>query len=159
MSRNGDPAALNIELDFTLTAEAVVPLGIEEESLARLTRFVLRSEGGKGPWAVTVALVGDARLQALHRDFMGLDSPTDIMTFPNDEDGAEGPHGGDLVISVDHAQTQAAAWGLTPDQEIQFLVIHGLLHLLGWRDDSDAQREEMLDRQQALFEQWRSEGS
>ena len=93
------------------------------------------------------------RLQALHRDFMGIDTPTDIMTFPTDDEG-EGCRGGDLVISVDHARTQAGAWGMSPADEIRFLVVHGLLHLLGWRDDTDEERERMLERQQALLDSW-----
>jgi probable rRNA maturation factor len=155
----GDDAAGDgeLELDFTLTVEAIAPAGIAEDELARLSQFVLGAEGARGSWEIAVALVDDARLQALHRDFMGIDSPTDIMTFPIGDDGTSNAQGGDLVISVDHAQTQAAAWGLTPPEETQFLVIHGLLHLLGWRDDSDTERRAMLERQQALFERWRGE--
>ncbi len=109
-----------------------------------------------GNWEVTVILVDDERLQALHRDFMGIDAPTDIMTFPLAESGME-PFGGELVISVDHAATQADAWGLAPADEIRFLVIHGLLHLLGWRDDSAASRQSMLERQRTLLHAWRAE--
>jgi rRNA maturation RNase YbeY len=117
--------------------------------------FVLATEQAEGPWDVTVALVNDQRLQELHSTFMGIDTPTDIMTFPNNEAGEE-LNGGELVISVDHAMTQAGAWGLSPEEEIKFLVTHGLLHLLGWRDDTDEQRLSMLARQQRLFDEWRS---
>ncbi len=85
---------------------------------------------------------------------MGIDTPTDIMTFPSGEADDE-PHGGELVISVDHATTQAGAWELSPEEEIRFLVTHGLMHLLGWRDDTDEQRRTMLERQQQLFDAWR----
>jgi probable rRNA maturation factor len=148
-----DPEGLDLE--FVLATEIAAPFDIDEDELARLARFVLESEGAGGSWEVTVALVDDARLQALHREFMGIDSPTDVMTFPSDDD-VPGGRGGDLVISVDHALTQATAWGLSPADEIRFLAIHGLLHLLGWRDDSETQRKLMLDRQQALFERWRA---
>jgi probable rRNA maturation factor len=155
MSSRGAVNDQGLDVEFTLTAEAATFRGIDEEDLARLSRSVLEAENAAGSWDVTVALVDDARLQALHRDFMGIDSPTDIMTFPSD-DGTGRTQGGDLAISVDHARTQAEAWGLTPEDEIRFLVIHGLLHLLGWRDDSDALRGAMLERQEALFEEWRS---
>ena len=55
--------------------------------------------------------------------------------------------------------TQAVAWGHSPSEEIVFLVVHGLLHLLGWRDDTDEQRQSMLDRQHDLFERWRQQAS
>lgn len=142
-------------LSFTLVTEVEAPPGIDGDELEALTAFVLATERAGGPWEVSVALVDDDRLQELHRDFMGIDSPTDIMTFPNGEEGDE-PHGGELVISVDHARSQASAWGLSPEEEIRFLAIHGLLHLLGWRDDTDEQRRSMLERQQQLFDDWRA---
>lgn len=148
-----DPLAL----EFSLVAEAEVPTGLSEDALANLAAFVLEDEGATGAWEVTVALVDDLRLQALHRDFMGIDTPTDVMTFPL-EDEARGVRGGELAISVDHALTQAGAWGLTPAGEVEFLVVHGVLHLLGWRDESDADRERMLARQAELIDRWRRSG-
>ena len=144
-----------VELEFSLTAEAEPPAGLSADRLEDLTRFVLTAEDGSGYWEISVALVDDHRLQALHRDFMGIDTPTDIMTFPWDDSPEAPSRGGELVISVDHAQTQAAAWGMTPPAEVEFLVAHGLLHLLGWRDETDERRQRMLARQTELIEQWR----
>jgi probable rRNA maturation factor len=145
-----------LDLSFSLVKEAEAPPGVAVERLESLAAFVLSSERATGSWEITVALVDDARLQWLHRDFMGIDSPTDIMTFPADESAGE-TQGGELVISVDHAKTQAVAWGLTPGEEIAFLVAHGLLHLCGWRDDTDEQRARMLERQHVLIDQWRQQ--
>ena len=95
-----------------------------------LAAFVLSSEGATGSWEITVALVDDARLQSLHRDFMGIDTPTDIMTFPADESAGE-TQGGELV---DLGRSRRDAGGRVgtsrPEEEIAFLVVHGLLHLL-----------------------------
>ena len=147
-----------LALGFSLISEAEPPHEIESDDLEALTAFVLASEGATGSWEVTVALVGDDHLQELHRDFMGIDTPTDIMTFPSSE-GDDEPCGGELVISVDHVRTQAGAWGLSPAAELRFLVTHGLLHLLGWRDDSDEQRRTMLERQQRLLDAWHRRSS
>jgi probable rRNA maturation factor len=142
-----------LDLDFSLVAETDHAPRIDEPELEELTAHVLRNEGATGRWGVTVALVDDARLQALHRDFMGSDTPTDIMTFPADE-AEGGSRGGELVISVDHARERAGEWGLSPEGEVRFLVAHGLLHLLGWRDDSGDERARMLERQRALLAAW-----
>jgi probable rRNA maturation factor len=147
-----------LDLSFSLVKDAEAPPGVAVDSLESLAAFVLSADGATGSWEVTVALVDDARLQSLHRDFMGIDSPTDIMTFPADESAGE-TQGGELVISVDHAMTQAVAWGLSPGEEIAFLVAHGLLHLCGWRDDTDEQRARMLERQHVLIDQWRQQVS
>ncbi len=149
-------ASHRLDLSFALIQEVEVPAGIADDRLESLTAFVLSAEGATGSWEITVALVDDARLQSLHRDFMGIDTPTDIMTFPADESAGE-IQGGELVISVDHAMTQAGAWGFSPEDEIAFLVVHGLLHLTGWRDDTEEQRERMLARQEDLIDRWRQQ--
>ena len=145
-----------LDLSFSLVKEVEPPTGLVSDELETLAAFVLSSEGASGDWEITVALVDDARLQSLHRDFMGIDTPTDIMTFPADESAGE-LQGGELAISVDHAKTQAVAWGLSPTEEIVFLVVHGLLHLCDWRDDTDERRQSMLARQHDLFERWQQQ--
>jgi rRNA maturation RNase YbeY len=152
-----DSVSEQLDLSFSVVREAEAPPGVADDDLESLAVFVLSTEGATGSWQVTVALVDDARLQSLHREFMGIDTPTDVMTFPVDESPGE-IQGGELVISVDHAVTQASAWGLSPDEEIAFLVVHGLLHLCGWRDDTDEQRQRMLDRQRELIGWWRQRG-
>ena len=145
-----------LDLSFSLVQAAEAPPGVASHQLESLAAFVLAAEGATGSWKIAVALVGDARLQSLHRDFMGIDTPTDIMTFPADE-SPEQIQGGELAISVDHASIQGAAWGHSPEEEIAFLVVHGLLHLTGWRDDTKEQRERMLVRQHDLVDQWRQQ--
>ncbi|MFN8592986.1 MAG: rRNA maturation RNase YbeY [Thermomicrobiales bacterium] len=144
-----------LTLEFSVAAEAEWPRGLRDADLESLCAFTLTEESARGAWEIVVALVSDWRLQDLHREFMGIDSPTDIMTFPYDQPGRQGG-GGDLVISVDHALSQSAAWGLTPAEEVEFLVVHGTLHLLGWSDEDDAKRERMLARQGEIFDRWRA---
>jgi probable rRNA maturation factor len=151
-------ASERLDLSFSLVTEAELSPGVAGDGLEALAAFVLSSEGATGYWEITVALVDDARLQSLHRDFMGIDTPTDIMTFPADESSGENP-GGELAISVDHAMTQAVEWGFSPGEEVAFLTVHGLLHLLGWRDESIEQRQSMLERQHALIDRWRQQAS
>jgi rRNA maturation RNase YbeY len=77
---------------------------------------------------------------------MDIPEPTDIMTFPDDDQP-----GGDIVISVEQAERQRHddAWPLA--QELRFLVLHGALHLTGWDDATADLRAAMLDRQRAIL--------
>lgn len=151
-----------------LTVEADVPLSgeLSESSIASLALHVLREESADGAWTLGFRFVNDAVMQAMHLEFMGLDSPTDIMTFPIDDDedwafggdaGMATSQGGDIVISVERAAEQAVDgnWGL--DQELQFLIIHGILHLLDWDDHDNADRAAMLDRQRFLLGAWQED--
>lgn len=143
--------------------ENVVPLpdAVTEERIASLVDFALRAEEALGGWTVGLRFVSDAEMQQMHLDFMGLDSPTDIMTFPHEsedwisaDDVAAEEWGGDIVISVDRAADQAVEgdWDLT--HELFFLVCHGMLHLLDWDDHDDADRARMLARQREILQEW-----
>ena len=149
----GTATGNDLDLEVEVVAEASLPEGLDPDQLRDIVGFVLGREGASGPWQVAVAVVDDERLRALHRDFMGLDTPTDVMTFPlGDADlGAGEARGGDVVVSVERAAEQAPAFGHTAAAEVRFLVVHGLLHLCGWDDGTDEQRARMLARQAALL--------
>lgn len=145
-----------VSLDFSFEPMAIVPFAIDPERMAGITRFVLEQQDASGQWTIVVAAVSDDHLQGLHLDFMGIDEPTDVMTFPISESGGE--QGGDIAISLDHALARGVEWGNAPAEEIEFLLAHGLLHLLGWRDEDEAQRTAMLKRQTELLQAFQAVG-
>ena len=137
-------------LDETVRVDVVVRTDVSEldqERLRSIVRFVLGAEKQRGGWAVTVVLVADDELRALHQRFMGIDEETDVMTFPLGEE----LRGGDIVVSVHRASEQAASYGHTAPRELEFLVVHGVLHLTGWDDGDAAMRSAMLARQGELL--------
>jgi probable rRNA maturation factor len=91
---------------------------------------------------LTLVLTGDERLQTLNRDFLGRDAPTDVISFPADETDPETGRRylGDVVISLPRAGEQAMLRGHTREAEVQLLVVHGVLHLLG-HDHAEAQEK------------------
>jgi len=152
---------MSVSVDLQVTSDVEVP---EEASLAALTglvRHVLDSEGASGAWSMVIQFTSDSEIQRLHRDFMGIDEPTDIMTFPYDGSDEAFPGvmdevtGGDVVISVDSARANAGTAGWSTGEEVLFLVTHGVLHLVGWNDHTDPERDAMLDRQHELLRAWK----
>ena len=91
-----------------------------------------------GPCEVHVLVTGDDRIRALNRDYLGHDQPTDVLSFP---DGDVLPSGrrllGQIVISLDTARCQAEDEGHSEIRELQELILHGTLHLLGYDHESD----------------------
>lgn len=105
-----------------------VPVDLLERAAAAALRH------GPGPEAdLTLVLAGDERLQALNRQFLGKDRPTDVLSFPSDETDPETGRRylGDVLISVPRAAEQSAARGHSLEAELQLLAVHGVLHLLG----------------------------
>jgi probable rRNA maturation factor len=80
-------------------------------------------------------IAGDAELRRLNCKFLGKDYPTDVLSFPS-----AGPRVGDIAISFPRARAQARAFGHGTGQEIQVLMLHGLLHLLGMDHATDGGR-------------------
>jgi probable rRNA maturation factor len=139
---------VSLDLSTDIFIESPVPPEITEDRLVALLAFGLTAENAAGSWHVELVLGDDDLLRRLHREFMGLDSPTDIMTFPDHEpDADESGSGGQIYISVERAAEQAADYGQTVSDEIAFLVLHGVLHLCGWDDATDGDRAAMLDHQ------------
>lgn len=100
---------------------------------------------GKQPTEVSLLLTSDAAIRRLNREYRDVDSATDVLTFPLDEDG-----GGDIAISLDTAERQAAARGVDLTTELAYLAIHGALHLVGLDDITDRQRAEMMREMNAV---------
>ncbi len=99
---------------------------------------------------LTIVLTGDGRIQALNRDFLGRDAPTDVLSFPADETDPETGRRylGDVVISLPRAVEQAAGRGHAVEAEVQLLAVHGVLHLLG-HDHADAEERARMWAAQA----------
>lgn len=149
-------AEQTLDLDVTTVSEvALTPVApATERDLILLSWLTLEAEEAAGDWQIAFVLVDDVRLQQFHIDFMGIDEPTDIMTFEQDAiDGEPGHpvHGGDLIISVDRVVEQATSNGNTPGRELLFVAVHGLLHLTGWVDHSAKERAAMLARGEELL--------
>jgi probable rRNA maturation factor len=102
---------------------------------------------GKSESSATIAFVSDKSIQKLNRQFRDIDKATDVLSFPADE-----PNNlGDVAISIDTAASQAKANGLSLENEIAQLILHGLLHLSGYdheTDDGEMNRLELRLRRQ-----------
>jgi probable rRNA maturation factor len=157
----GEDDADQIAVDIQLAPGA--PAEVTPAGLAALARFALRAEGRSGPLSVGLLVVDDATIQALHAAHMGIDEPTDALTFALDDgddfvSGEATPLLGEVVVSFETAAAQAGDYGHAPAREVQFLIVHGLLHLLGWDDATAESRAAMLDRQAAILAAFERDG-
>ncbi|MBM3124836.1 MAG: rRNA maturation RNase YbeY [Chloroflexi bacterium] len=107
--------------------------------LKRAARLTLESASGANPPRsaakadLTIVLSDDARLREMNREYLGIDAPTDVLSFPaSDADPETGRrYLGDILISIPRAAAGAEAAGHSLEAEVQLLVVHGVLHLLG----------------------------
>jgi probable rRNA maturation factor len=96
----------------------------------------LQAEVAKGR-TFDCLIAGDAELRRLNREYRRKDYATDVLSFPAAEPG---PFVGDLAISFDRAREQAREFGHSTDDELRILLLHGVLHLLGYDHENDSGR-------------------
>ena len=135
---------------------------VDELGLLQLAEFALAQLRIHPQAELSILLVDEAAMAELHQRFMDQPGPTDVMSFPMDELrapelGQSPPRGtlGDIVICPQFTSAQAPENGREPAEEIQYLLIHGLLHLLG-HDHADAgERAVMFGLNDRIIADWR----
>jgi probable rRNA maturation factor len=119
-------------------------LAVDRAMLRRAVRAVLLHEGPADA-QISLAIVDDPTIQELHLRYLGEDEPTDVMSFvlECDEQRLEG----EVIVSADTARIAAKQYGSSPLDELLLYVVHGVLHLAGYRDDSRRGRATMRARE------------
>ncbi|HUX04055.1 MAG TPA: rRNA maturation RNase YbeY [Acidimicrobiales bacterium] len=153
---------------------------IDLERWVQLANGALVDEGVRGLAEVSLIFADEATIAALNQQFMGKPGPTDVLSFPIDfepeptgrvpDAGGTGPGEppspeipqliGDVVICPAVAARNAIEHECTLDEELALLVVHGVLHLLGWDHDDDEEAERMEARERELLARhYRKHGS
>ena len=134
---------------------------VDEQRLLRLARFILDELRIHPQAELSILLIDEATMSEYHERFMGLPGPTDVLSFPMDElrppgDGDEPPLGllGDVVLCPTVTAAQAAENGRTPEGEADYLLVHGLLHLLGYDHAEPDEKAVMFGLNDRLVAAW-----
>ena len=150
-----------------LPITADVP-GISDEKRAfirRVIRTALAAEGVTFPCEIDVLLTHDAGIHQINLDMRQVDRATDVLSFPEfdltpgqlpGEEDADPGTGlvplGDMVISMEHVAAQAKEYGHSNRRELAYLVVHSVLHLLGYDHlDEGPQKKQMRAREEAIL--------
>ncbi len=120
---------------------------LEEAVAAVIQAVVSQTDLITDPVNATVVLSSDAEVRALNAQFRGKDKPTNVLSFPADLQFGQEPGGqrelGDVILAAETVQAEANATGIPVIHHFQHLVLHGLLHLLGYDHEEDAAAEQM----------------
>jgi probable rRNA maturation factor len=130
----------------------------QPEVLRQAAEATLLQQRVVGACELTILVTGDETSRELNRRHRGVEAPTDVLAFPNE---AKGPfvdppelprYLGDVIVSFPRAEAQASEAGNQVLAELQLLVVHGVLHLLGYDDQTGPERARMWDAQQAVLD-------
>jgi probable rRNA maturation factor len=118
---------------------------VEASLIERAANLVLQYAGPPEPESLTVVISDDEQLERLNQQYLGIEAPTDVLSFPDgslDPDAGE-VYLGDVIISYPRACAQASAGGHPVEHELELLVTHGVLHLLGYDHGEPEEKEAM----------------
>lgn len=131
---------------------------VDEDAVRGLALRVLTSEGVAAPAEVGVVITDDETVRDLNRRYLDRDEPTDVLSFPLMETGEPfvGPpdgiaHLGEVIVSYPTAERRAREQGHGIEQEIAHLVVHGLLHLLGYDHEEPEEERRMRSLEDRLL--------
>lgn len=129
-------------------------LRVSPRGLERLVRRALAAEGVERA-EISILLADDRQIAAVHRRWLGVPGPTDVITFDLSTGNATLPPlgmlAGDIVVSTETARRMARAVGSTPRRELSYYIVHGLLHLTGYDDHTPADRRAMRARERTVM--------
>ena len=142
------------EYDISVS-DGVEPL-IPEDEIISTCNFVLAQEKVVRPCMVSISIVSDEEIRTVNRTWRNTDAVTDVISLeverPNDEDLAPGEpcELGDILLASAYIKQQAATYHTTPADEFRVMLVHAMLHLLGYDHLNDEEAECMEAREDAL---------
>ena len=136
-------------------------LDADSAGLVRLATFTLDQLRIHPQAELSILLVDEDTMSSYHEKYMGEPGPTDVLSFPMDElrvptDGEEPPEGllGDIVLCPSVTNRQAAEHGRSADAEAEYLLVHGMLHLLGFDHAEPEEKAEMFGLKDKIIDAW-----
>ena len=138
------------------------PEPLDLTAFERLAEFVLDREEAPVYTELSIAIVEVFEMTELNEKYRGKEGPTDVLSFECDDLCAAEPDEpvtlGDVVIAPEIAEAQAEEYGHTVEQELNLLLVHGVLHLLGYDHEADSDASVMQARERALLTAWDAAG-
>lgn len=133
-------------------------LTLDLDFFRRLAEEVLGLEKVDSEVELSIVLVTEDEIRELNAQYRGIDTPTDVLSFPQSHDDQEGPHLlGDVAISPQVAQEQALKYGHSFEREMTVLLVHGILHLLGFDHENPQDSMRMREREEDIINRFLAE--
>ena len=136
-----------------IQSNAILDEKLDEVLLARAARVALENQSASQNVSLSILMTNDAQIQSLNRKYRGFDAPTDVLSFDVHEYDPETDtlYLGEIIISVPYAAKQAQKNGHPLEAEVQLLVVHGVLHVLGHDHTKAEEKAKMWDAQNEIL--------
>jgi probable rRNA maturation factor len=147
-----------LEIELSIQTDPQFRTKVDRAALVELIRRILSGEDTATPLSLALRVTDDETIRRLNLKYRGQDCVTDVLAFGMDQPDtgfvsppSVPPHLGDIVVSYPRALAQSEELGHSVGQELNRLVVHGVLHLLGYDDQTDKERRTMWNRQEGIL--------
>lgn len=123
------------------------------KAVEKAVETVLRAEGEEGDFEVSVSFVTNEEIRELNRDYRNVDSETDVLSFPMDDEFDGKTILGDIVLSTQRIIEQANDFGHSLEREMIYLTVHSMLHLLGYDHIIGEEKDEMRSKEKEIMKE------
>lgn len=138
-----------------------------EALVTQVAEKVLEFEGVQEEYEISISFVNNEEIRSLNKEYRGIDKETDVLSFPmldfiedeqeEEEEGAEYIDEelalGDIVISMEKVMEQSKEYGHSFNRELAFLLVHGMLHLLGYDHEVEATEGDIFEKQEEILKE------
>jgi probable rRNA maturation factor len=159
--RQRRPSQRSLSLDLVVDVDPEFAAEVDVALLERVLLSALAGDGLRGAVELSLVVTDDAEIEDLNRRYRQLDQPTDVLSFAQLESPAEAGveqfpttgarQLGDIVISGDRVRAQAIEYEHSQQRELAYLAVHGLLHLLGYDHETEAERKIMREKEETAL--------
>ena len=145
--------------DITLEVDPPYVGEVDTEHLVQVAAQVLRQEGIAGQLELGIWITNEDEIQTLNRTYRNVDAATDVLSFGSDDDEdtpfVQAPgivrHLGDIAISFPHVVRQAEEYGHSRNRELSYLLVHGVLHLIGYDHEDVEDTKRMREHEETAL--------
>lgn len=165
---NNSPCAVENMSDINVQIPDQFQDALDEQWTREVVRYVLDEEDVPSQYDLTVVFTDTDEVQRLNRDYRGVDSPTDVIAFYMLQNRAPDPsfplppddtaYLGDVVVCYPVAVEQAGEEGHPVSHELALLIIHGVLHLLGYDHEQPDEEARMRSKESHILHRWSAQG-
>ena len=122
-----------------------------EKAIENVVAAVLTEEDLQGDFEVSVSFVTNEEIKELNRDYRNVDSETDVLSFPMDDEFDGVNILGDIVLSTQKIIEQANDFNHSLEREMLYLTVHSMLHLIGYDHMNDDEKKEMREKEKVIM--------
>lgn len=123
---------------------------VDVKAIRKVCEKALKAEKVRRDAVLSLSLVSEDHIEMLNRKYLDSEGPTDVIAFPMGEESKDGYLLGDVLVCPEIVEARKEQYSVKRGKELEYVIVHGVLHLLGYKDDDEEGFSKMCERQREI---------